>query len=228
MRLKEIAENILERKLQASEGLDYQLIQQVESKLGMRLPEVLRDFYAMVGNLPLFVDGHYHFRNIKDLKIKDQKLVFLGENQEVIHWGVDVSDTNTVYQTTQPIEGGQAIWHQESTDLDKFMEMMLYVQCVQADEALHHKIEGGYTYFGYLKVANEDDDTRALLLANLERYWQNVARGDGVRVFSRLKSILLHFVDRGGNLDLTSTMHLCTKDERLLDAWIDLYGFNEL
>ncbi|OJJ20541.1 hypothetical protein BKI52_18985 [marine bacterium AO1-C] len=228
MDLKKVAEGILGRKLLAEEGLDDKVIHQVEEKLSVEFPQVLKDFYACVGELPLFTEGHHHFLDLEDLLIKDEKLIFLAENQEVIHWAVDLSDAKTVYQTADPIEESDLVWYEEAFDLTRFLEMMLYVQCIFADEVYHTMLNGGYTHFAYLEATNLDEKTLTLLSERLEQQWQNVVLGNDVAVFSYQKSMLLYFIDDEGNLDKTSMIWLCSKDEQLFDKWVDSFGFMEL
>jgi len=228
MDLKKVVEGILGRNLLVKEGIDELAIQKIELKLGIQLPKVLKDFYALIGNIPLFVEGHHYFLDLEELLVKDEKLVFLAENQQMLHWAVDLSGTTTVYQTTDTIQGTDLIWYEEAFDLERFLEMMLYVQCMYADEVYHTTLEGGYTYFAYLEAANLEDDTLSLLLANLEKQWQNVVKGNDVSVFLYATSMLLYFINDEEILDKTSLIWLCTKDQRLFDRWIDTYGFMEL
>jgi len=228
MDLSKIVEGILGRKLQAEEGIDELTIQKIEIKLGIHLPKVLKDFYAVVGNIPLFVEGHHCFLDLEELLIKDDKLIFLAENQQVLHWAVDLSDTKTIYQTPDAIQDTNLVWYEEAFDLERFLEMMLFVQCMYADEVYHTMLEGGYAHFAYLEAANLEDDTLSLLLANLEKHWQNAVRGNDISVFLYPESMLLYFIDEQDNLDKTSMIWLCTKDEQLFDRWVDSYGFMEL
>lgn len=223
-----VAENILGRKLKIQEGIDHLQVQQVKAKLGEKLPKVLEEFYSYVGNISLFMEGNHRFFNVEELFIKDEKLVFLAENQQVLYWAVDLANQKTVYQTTSDIESEHFVWHKEEFELEQFLEMMLFVQCVCADEEYHRILEGGYTYFAYLEVKNAKEHTLTWLLDRLKEQWQNVVQGNDVAVFLYPKSMLIYFIDSAGNPDKTSMIWMCTKDQRLFDEWIDVYGFMEL
>lgn len=223
-----VAENILERELKRQEGIDDWQVQEVEVRLGQKLPAPVAEFYTSVGNISLFMNGHHHFFNLEELFIKNDKLVFLAENQRVLHWAVDLANQKTVYQTTSDIEAEHFVWHKEVFELEQFLEMMLFVQCVFADEEYHRRLEGGYTHFAYLEIANVKEYTLTWLLDRLKEQWQNVVKGNDVTVFVYPKSILLYFIDSAGNPDKTSMIWMCTKDQRLFDEWVDVYGFMEL
>ncbi len=227
MNLNVIAEKILGRNLLQEEGVKISLITEQEKKLEVIIPSVLRKFYSNLGNNILFTDGFQHFANIKELFINDNKLVFLQENQSVVYWAVDLTDLKTVYQTTCQDFDKSVEWFKEEFDLDLFIEMMLYYQCVMSDETTHNKAKSGFQFFTSLDIDEYNNNKKSKhFIDTLDKEYKRVVNGNGVSVFWNPETIIMCLLDKESQV---SEMILsCTKSESVLDELIDEYGFGEL
>ncbi|MDR3286868.1 MAG: SMI1/KNR4 family protein, partial [Prevotellaceae bacterium] len=137
--LKEIAESILTRPLKKEDGLTFSEIEEIETDLGIKLPNILREFYSLVGGLDmLFINSFECF--IKPY-IKNGMLVFLEENEGLCYWGVKMQKLSNsqlnVYMCTD-VEQNNTEWVSEEVTLDGFLSMLLYYQAAS----------GGYEYSG--------------------------------------------------------------------------------
>ncbi|WP_299435638.1 hypothetical protein [uncultured Aquimarina sp.] len=144
MSLKIIAEKIVGRSLFSEEGIKKSGILEQEKLLNIKIPSALQELYLTLGNNALFIDGFHHFSKITTLFVKDNKLVFLQENQSVVYWAVDLTDSKTVYQTTDQNFDQHVEWYSEELRLDQFIEMILYIQCVMSDESFHAKAKADF------------------------------------------------------------------------------------
>jgi hypothetical protein len=63
-----------------------------ESALGVRLPEALREYYRVAGRLDEVNRSHHRLRTLDGLEIVGDYLMFMEENQDVLFWGIRVSD----------------------------------------------------------------------------------------------------------------------------------------
>ena len=69
-----IVERILQRKLEAIDGVPIGRLTLAEQRLGLSLPEVLADFYTVAGAAPE-LQAHNSLRQPEDLEIEDSFLV---------------------------------------------------------------------------------------------------------------------------------------------------------
>ena len=124
-------EELLGRKLERDDGIPSSEIAQSETRLKMRLPLALRDYYALAGNLPINVE-HNRLYAPKRLKKRKGKLVFMEENQMVVFWGVDVDTTSDpeVFQANNEIP---LQWFSEECTFTAFIIRMLRWQRGLAD-----------------------------------------------------------------------------------------------
>lgn len=67
-------------------------IEEVEARLGLKLPEPLRDFYATCGRQREIMDVDFHFTPLPELTIEDDALAFCAENQRTVVWGIRMTD----------------------------------------------------------------------------------------------------------------------------------------
>lgn len=220
------AEEILGRNLKPSEGIEISQIQAQEKILNTRIPAELSSFYTTLGNSELFTDGFQHFAKIEELLIKDNKLIFLEENQSVVYWAVDLDDHKTIYQTTDQDFEEQVIWSKEEFELEKFLEMMLYFQCVMADESFHQQSKSGFVH--YLSLDNEVYDLNTNtkdFIDNLGENFKEVVKGNGLSIYWNTDSIITYFLDSEGNIN--DMVFACTKNEKFSIQLIEDYEFNE-
>ncbi|MCP4136517.1 MAG: SMI1/KNR4 family protein [bacterium] len=225
--VKETAEKILGRRIKNEEGISIAEIETVELELGLPIPPSLKEFYLRVGRIDLFTDGFEHFARPGELYIEDNKLIFLEENQSVLFWAVDIQNHEKVYQTSNLEETGKTEWYEEDLGLHKFIELMIYFQCVMGDESYHQKTSGGFEYCASLDIEEyEQNDTAKLFISNLSKEWEQTVKGSGISIFWKEGSILSYLLDEEGQL--TDMILFRTKNESYLDELINEYGFGEL
>ncbi|WP_338813535.1 hypothetical protein V9L05_19310 [Bernardetia sp. Wsw4-3y2] len=227
---KAVAEEILGRTISTEEGIEISKIEAQEKNIEISIPSSLKEFYATLGNIPLFVDGYQHFATIEKLFVKDDKLVFLEEHQSVVYWAVDLKNDFTILQTTNQDFTKDIEWFEMDFELDTFLLMNLFFQCVMSDESYHIKAKGGFEYAASLdseeynrnKVSKNFIDTLSI-------HWEEVINQDNMTIYWNKKlneeSIIMYF-SNSENKELEITA--CTKSEHFLDKLIDDYGFYQL
>jgi len=228
MSLKTIAEKIVGRSLFSEEGIKKSGILEQEKLLNIKIPSALQELYLTVGNNALFTDGFHHFSEVTSLFVKDNKLVFLQENQSVVYWAVDLTDSKTVYQTTDQNFDQHVQWYSEELSLDQFIEMILYIQCVMSDESFHTKAKSGFQYFASLDISEYYNNEKSKnFIDNLNNDFREIVHdGSGLTIYWNPETILMYFLNRENKIsDMILT---CTKNEDVLDTLIDEYGFGQL
>ncbi|MFD2562883.1 hypothetical protein [Aquimarina rubra] len=227
MNLKKTIEKIIGRTLFSEEGIQKASILEQEKRLNIKIPSVLKELYSTAGNNTLFSDGFHHLAEITELFIKDNKLVFLQENQSVLHWAVDLADSKTVYQTTDQSFDKDVEWYSEELHVDQFIETIIYLQCVMSDESFHNKAKSGFRYFASLDISEYHNNKKSKnFIDNLHNDFRQIVNGNGLSIYWNPETILLYFLDKENQIsDMILT---CTKNEDVFDSLIDEYGFWEL
>lgn len=160
-----IAESLLGRPLTIQDGIEQDVLAEVEKKLGRNLPEALKNFYQAVGKLPQFMSAYQLFALPEQLCVKDNLLIFLEENQGVCYWGVD--EQGKVWQCDEDESS-----YDLEFDLHSFLELMLYYQVAQGAEfcycsnLLDQELAELYQEDGWQQVVNYDD----LVIYQLSNY----------------------------------------------------------
>lgn len=113
----------------------------VGDRLGISLPDALRDYYAAAGRHPelMGMDGHEHTLRVMGpahLRVEDGHLVFCGENRWPAQWSVRPDDADfsdpRVHGRSEP--GGK--WYSECRRLSSFL---INVAGRQAVRSLPHQ-----------------------------------------------------------------------------------------
>lgn len=229
--IKNIAENILGRKIDQSEGISTDAINAAEQKLGLKLPDSLRDFYLTVGKIPIFTDAFEFFAQPKQIYVKNNKLIFLEENQAVLSWGVDINELDkekiTVYQSPNvgDIEPN-IVWYPETLSLVDFLEMIMYYQVASADTDLQRKTKGGYPYgFVSYKSDLKENDLWDALEKNLSNNWRKVVDNNGLMIFETKDALLLYYTVQDLDTDVDDLIYLNTRYDQILPDFRSKYGF---
>jgi hypothetical protein len=119
-----------------------------ETRLGLRLPVVLREYYLLAGRFDRFNRAHNKLLRPEEWSVDLGKLVFLEENQCVVFWGVDAGtspgDDPPVYQG-QNVRGRPTDWYLEHERSSEFLLVMLHLQAVW----------GGYEFLGGSEITSE-------------------------------------------------------------------------
>jgi hypothetical protein len=138
----------LVRPLTPEDGQPEASISVAESRLGLRLPAVLREYYLLAGRFDRFNRAHNELRRPEEWSADGGKLVFLEENQCVVFWGVDAvtspDDDPPVYQA-ENLRGRPTEWYLEHERCSEFLIVMLHFQAVL----------GGYEFLGGSDITSE-------------------------------------------------------------------------
>lgn len=233
-KIKDTAEKILGRALDVSEGVDIQSIEVAEKKLGVKLPQALKDFYLTVGKISLFTDGFEFFAKPKQIYIKGNKLVFLEENQAVLSWGVDLEDLSKdivpVYHSPNIGESeDDVIWYTEALPLPEFLELIMYYQAASADADIQAKTKGGYplSYMGY-KSDLENAEIWDKFQKELTAKWKKVVDGNGLVIYWCQYGLLLYYSVQDLDTDVDDLIYLSTRKDYDLSDFKNKFGFQKL
>ena len=121
-RYQEILERVLERRLLETDGtLEDELIR-AESRLGFFLPVAVREYFLIAGN----VDDANRIHNVlfrpDEFIVEGGYLVFMEENQAVVHWGIPVDHLNEPDpEVWQRVNGPEPAWYSEELPFSSFM-----------------------------------------------------------------------------------------------------------
>lgn len=233
-KIKETAEKILGRKLEASEGVDIQSLEVAEKKLNVKFPQTLKDFYLNVGRISLFTDAFEFFAKPKQIYIKSNKLVFLEENQAVLSWGIDLEDLGKdvvpVYHSPNIGDPeGEVIWYAEALPLPDFLVLIMFYQAASADTDIQAKTEGGYSlsYIGY-KSDLESAEIWSKFEKELADKWEKVVDGNGLVIHWCKYGLLLYYSVQDLDTDVDDLIYLSTRKDYDLSDFKNKFGFQKL
>lgn len=178
-----------------------------ESRLGVKLPLALRDYYLKSGEHELN-QSYHHLIELGEMGFTDDYLIFLDENQSVALWGIPRKnlgeDDPFVWQgeNSSPRQ-----WESEGLTVSEFLEMVLYWQAAC----------GGLEFAG--SAAGLDAD----VLSGIERQWSKVRVHNGMQFFVKRGQILVVHEEGGGKFSLlaagTTLEHFEAIDEALGIDW---------
>jgi hypothetical protein len=151
----------------ASDGYSLATVEKAERRLGVTLPQALRDYYLSVGR-HRFNRVHNRLLAPQAVRIARRHLVFMEENQWVVYWGV-LSKTPaanpTVFQT-QDLDDEDEDWNADAR-CSEFLTAML---CWQA-------VSGGLRYIGYSDRVDSEAWAQSL------KQWPLAGRAGGLSAF---------------------------------------------
>ena len=151
----ETAEKLLGRSLVNNDGINIKNIEEAEYILETNLPKYLREFYLNIGGLKLFTQSFERFFYVDELYFRDNKLIFLEENQNVCIWGININEDNPIVYQNADNE-----WYSEEIRLSEFIKIMMYYQCAQgyenAKNIILDKIELAKIIIGMEKVVDNN------------------------------------------------------------------------
>lgn len=233
-KIKDIAERILGRKIELSEGTSEDAILAAEKKLGVKLPDALRYFYTSVGKIALFTDAFEFFAQPKQIYIKANKLVFLEENQAMLSWGIDLDEIAKpdakVYQSPNAGDTEKnVIWYPETLPLSQFLEMIMYYQAVSGDPELQKRTKGGYPY-GYVSYKSDlkENELWESFEKDLSDSWNKVVDNNGLMIYYSTDALLLYYTVQDLDTDVDDIIYLNIKKESTLSAFKNKYGFEDI
>lgn len=163
--------------LKARDGLSETLLTKAEAKLGIRLPQALRDYYLVAGRERTLNHSFDQLRAPSEWETHDGKLVFLEENQSVVVWGVTATPRAghdpKVFQA--PRAGGDLDrWYPEHDHCSEFLRFMVHLQAAY----------GG----GMPCTASASVPPKALIL--LKQTWSFGGEVNKMRAYSREQQVV--------------------------------------
>ena len=130
-RFRSIVEPLFGRGFTHADGMTEAELDAIPSRCGYELPEVIQDFYAVVGRFEPVMESHNRFYSPARLSLMDGKRVFCEENQLVVYWGYDEEQG---WRTDPPIFQGvnneQVEWYAEADRCSDFLVGMIYWQAL--------------------------------------------------------------------------------------------------
>lgn len=178
--LQTIARKLLGRPLREADGIPLQEIEKAEEQLSVSMSDPLKQWFGLIGNVPVFMSGFQRVYTPATLILQDGKLIFMEENQGVCYWAVDAKQHNArVYQAVSLIDPE---WYDEGISLSDFLALMLYYQYVQAN--LIQNV-----------MAADQEEERIQLISNLESNFEKVADHNGLAIYSDAKNIRWFFYE---------------------------------
>lgn len=183
-------------------GVTEDKIRECEQKLGHQLPEALRKLYLVAGLDPTLMSSFNRFAPIDELVIRDQKIIFVEENQGSSWWGVEIEAHNPKVFKQNGV-GGNWIKEKEPT-LEQFLGMLIYTQCIQA----------GYKYCGITGLSGGS------LYNILESEWEKVVDYNGLHVYWQTGA-LIWSIEFGEEEDIENDIFFSTYSD-------ELYYLNEI
>lgn len=189
--IREIAQSLIGRELLEDDGIDKDRIKDTESRLGIKIPAALKDFYMLLGNIESFISAFEYFVNVEELEIIDGKLLFLEENQGVCYWAMNVEheEDNMVYVCTD-LEQEQLEWYPE-TSVNEFLKVIMYLQCA----------EGGYEHGAAVYETNfVNRDAFEQFLEETTKEWEKAVEHNGFIAYQKNDKLIWYFLDSDGKM----------------------------
>ncbi len=117
--------------LTASTALSARVLSAAEGRLGVRIPTVLRDYYAIAGRERRFGACHNRLLAPSEWSVDQKRLVFMEENQAVVCWGVSIRNPDADDPpVSQGIDDEPMTWQPEHRRCSAFLAVMLHYQAV--------------------------------------------------------------------------------------------------
>ena len=192
---------------EAGDGVEEAELARAEQRLGGKIPPALRDFYLLAGKNVTLADSFNHFALPEQLQVKDDKVLFLEENQGACFWGVETGEANPMVFMYLPEE---ETWRPEMP-LAEFMAMALYYQCAQ----------GGYDFCGVVGLG--DSELRRMVAEE----WDTVVERNGLFVAWKQDCLLWYLFDEQGNV-VDKSMYVSARTRAAYDAHETAYDLAEL
>ncbi len=136
--------------LAPGDGVPESEIAAAEARLGMNLPTLLQEFYALAGKREDINHSFEHLVSVEELQLDGGMLVFYEENQDVTFWAVKSDDTAADPAIFRAFNEENLDWEPDSELLSEFLVAMFVLQAVN----------GGMAYSG-IGDANPERVTNA-------------------------------------------------------------------
>ena len=192
--IKETAEKLLGRSLEKNDGISIEIIEETELILDIKLQKYLKDFYSKIGNIQLFTESFNKIIDTDRLYFKDDKLVFLEENQEVCIWGINIYEEDPIVYQNSNDE-----WYSEEVKLSEFLYIIMYYQCAQ----------------GYKNVENIDTKNIKEKINKILNEMQKVVDHDHLIIYWKNNVLLWYYTDEENEMQNDSVIILGLTEEKL-------------
>lgn len=128
-------------RLGEGSALAAETLNATEGRLGVRVPEALRDYYLVAGREQRFAACLHRLLPPDRWSVDQKRLIFMEENQGVCVWGVSVRNPDSADPpVSQGVEDERMIWQPEHRKCSTFLAVMLHLQAVSG--GLPHRGEG--------------------------------------------------------------------------------------
>jgi hypothetical protein len=128
--------DILGKPLQLSDGIGDRKVNRALRQLGLSIPRALGDYLAIAGNHPINKE-YNRLLPVEKLHWRDDKLVFMEENQQMAVWGIDrtaINDANPVVWKAPDSKSKPLQWQEEPYLLHQFIMAMWNWQKTKIEE----------------------------------------------------------------------------------------------
>jgi hypothetical protein len=178
--VKETAEKLLKRPLEKDDGINIESINEIEFIIDTKLPKSLKDFYINIGNNKLFTRSFEYFLDIDKLYFKNNKLVFLEENQEVCIWGINTNEDDPIVFINADDE-----WYSLDIKLSQFIKIMMFYQCAQ-----------GYGNVENINLNNISEETKLKIFNGMVKEVDN----DNLIIYWKDNILLWYYTNEQGEI----------------------------
>lgn len=161
---------VLGCELKPSDGCAESRLAAAEKRLGMLLPQALREYYLVAGREQRFNRIHDRLLAPNEWSVDGGHLVFMEENQAVVLWGVPAStQPATDPPVSQGANGDPVEWYPEHENCSVFLAVMIHWH-------------GAYgAAMQYADTATVD----AELVGRLDEDWNFVGEVNEMRAYNR-------------------------------------------
>ena len=112
---------IFSRPLRKGDAVPEARLRRAEKRLGVALPGAMRDYYLLAGSAAENREHNVLFTP-DELALEGGYLVFMEENQAVVHWGIPLSLTRRADpQVWQRVNADIPEWHSEDMTFSVFI-----------------------------------------------------------------------------------------------------------
>jgi hypothetical protein len=112
---------VLGRSIGSSDAVEPERIRGAEKRLGVVLPEAVASFYREAGAAREFQE-HDTLLSLEALEVEEGFIVFMKENQNVVHWGIRMPPAEvTDPEVWQRVNGSRPAWHPEEMTFSEFV-----------------------------------------------------------------------------------------------------------
>lgn len=148
------------RPLSKSSGLPVGALAAAEKRLGVHVPQALRDYYRVAGGERRVNTCHNRLLPPHKWRVDHRRLIFMEENQSVVFWAVPVGRRAAIDPPVDQGVNDEPIgWAREHSRCSIFLTVMLHYQAVNGglrfcasaeapDESSYRFEDHGWTEYG--------------------------------------------------------------------------------